>query len=64
MEVKVVLLTGGSSGLGAATARLLAEADLLRPESAPGEVVFRSTSPDPAAVAQMERLFRGESETE
>ena len=28
MEVKVVLLTGGSSGIGAATARLLAEAGI------------------------------------
>ena len=57
-------LIDGSDGTARQTARLLAEADLLRPESAPGEVVFRSTSPDPAAVAQMERLFRGESETE
>lgn len=57
-------LIDGSDGTARQTARLLAEADLLRPESAPGEVVFRSTSPDPAAVAQMERLFRGERETE
>ena len=28
MEVKVVLLTGGSSGIGAATARLLADAGM------------------------------------
>ena len=52
-------LIDGSAGTARQTRRLLAEADLLRPSSARGEVIFRSTAP--AAVAQMQRLFWGEA---